>query len=148
MKKLLKGHFSEETAYVVEDYPYGFTLRCKKRFWIEQGKSKKQLAFRLVSQTTNPKKSYEGYEHWNKPKKSTYCLYGAVLYLGEKDHVWWHGLSQYSDAEESQKFLDENEEVLTLEMIREIKAWISAKEKFDADLKSGKAVFTINGKKV
>lgn len=32
---ILHGHTSHETAYVVDDYPYGRTVRCKIRYWIE-----------------------------------------------------------------------------------------------------------------
>lgn len=31
---VLHGHTSPETAYVVENYPYG-GLRCTKRYWVE-----------------------------------------------------------------------------------------------------------------
>ena len=64
--KVLSGHVSQETAYVVEDYPYGFTLRCQIRFWIETNGKK---GSRVVSQTSNPKRP--GLV-WNKPKASTY----------------------------------------------------------------------------
>jgi hypothetical protein len=33
--QILKGHISQETAYLVDDYPYGFRLRCKIRYWLE-----------------------------------------------------------------------------------------------------------------
>ncbi len=62
----LFGHTSEDTAYVVDDYPYGFRLRCQIRYWIETTKHGQ----RFCSQTTNPKVA--GVK-WNKPKKSTYC---------------------------------------------------------------------------
>jgi hypothetical protein len=32
MKTILPDHTTPETAYVVDDYPYGFTLRCKIRY--------------------------------------------------------------------------------------------------------------------
>jgi len=38
---------------LVEDYPYGFRLRCKIRFWLEYAPKR---GFRFVSQTTNPKR--------------------------------------------------------------------------------------------
>ena len=66
MKTVLNGHTSAETAYVVNDYPYGFQLRCKIRYWIE---TRKGHGMRFVSQTTNPRWAVEG---WNKPKASTY----------------------------------------------------------------------------
>lgn len=50
--KILTGHTSPETAYVVQDYPYGFRLRCQIRYWLEFKAGK---GVRLVSQTSNPK---------------------------------------------------------------------------------------------
>lgn len=86
--KVLAGHKSAETAYVVNDYPYGFKLRCKIRYWLEYSPKK---GFRFCSQTTNPKASGEV---WNTPKKSTYSMLG-VMGLDEKGHVSWTGLSIY-----------------------------------------------------
>lgn len=90
--KLLFNHTSQETAYLVEDYPYGFKLRCKIRYWLEYAKNK---GVRFCSQTTNPKKSGE----WNTPKKSTYSAWGGAMYLDENDYVQWSGLNEYSSLE-------------------------------------------------
>lgn len=89
--QLLSGHISPETAYVVDDYPYGFRLRCKKRYWLEYSKNR---GVRFCNQTTNPKKQGEV---WNKPKYSTYMRYGGAMYLDEKGHVSWCGIGEYSD---------------------------------------------------
>ena len=97
--KLLFGHTSPETAYVVEDYPYGFRLRCSIRYWLEYAPKK---GFRFVSQTTNPKRG----NVWNKPKASTYAKLGGAMYLDDNDHVTWSGLTEYSDAKEAKAFLD------------------------------------------
>lgn len=98
---LLRGHFSQETAYVSPDsYPYGFTLRCKIRYWLEY---KKGQGFRLVSQTTNPKKAGEV---WNKPKASTYCFFSGAMFLDEKGHVQWTGLGYSSSVEEVEAFIE------------------------------------------
>jgi hypothetical protein len=86
--KVLSGHTTPETAYVVEDYPYGFRLRCKIRYWLEFKSSK---GFRLVSQTTNPKLSGEV---WNKPKASVYTML-AVMGLDEQGHVTWADCNMY-----------------------------------------------------
>lgn len=95
--QVLSNHYSAETAYVVDDYPYGFRLRCKIRYWLEvNGKGT-----RLWSQTTNPKLSGEV---WNKAKASTYCTIGA-MFLDEKEHVAWNGLSIY-DASKAREFLN------------------------------------------
>ena len=101
ISKVLIGHVSPATAFVVDDYPYGFTLRCRIRYWLEIHPSR---GARLCTQTTNPKRA--GAEFWNKPKKSTYCRIGACLYLDEKGHVQWSGLTEYSDSIETARWLD------------------------------------------
>lgn len=88
MLKPLTGHTSPETAYVVDDYPYGFRLRCKIRYWLEYSPKK---GFRFCSQTTNPKKAGEV---WNAPKKSTYTMLG-VMGTDDEGHVTWTGCSIY-----------------------------------------------------
>jgi hypothetical protein len=70
MKQLL-NHESPDTAYIVNDYPYGFRLRTKIRYWIE---TKKGFGQRFVSQTLNPKNN-----KWNAPKKGNYT---TILLMG------------------------------------------------------------------
>lgn len=82
----LSGHDSPDTALVIDDYPYGFRLRCKIRYWLEE---KPKHGVRLVSQTTNPKR--EG-EFWNKPKASTYSEVGVMLRERATGHITWTGL--------------------------------------------------------
>lgn len=96
--QLLHGHTSPETAYVVDDYPYGYRLRCSIRYWIETAeKGAKKGQQRFMSQTTNPKRDGEV---WNKPKGSTYSRM-AWMYVevdGDPDtegHVKWTGVSEY-----------------------------------------------------
>lgn len=96
---ILKDHVSPETAYVVEDYPYGFRLRCNIRYWLEY---KPKLGFRLVSQTTNPKRPGEV---WNKPKASTYSKVGGCMYLDGEGHVQWSGLDEYCSDKEAENWL-------------------------------------------
>ncbi len=78
---VLNGHNSPETAYIVEDYPYGFTLRCKIRYWIER---RKGFGMRFVSQTTNPKRPVET---WNKPKAGTYASLVVMLRDESNGHI-------------------------------------------------------------
>lgn len=89
--KLLTGHVSEETAYHVDDYPYGFHLRCQIRYWVETAvKGAKKGQQRFMSQTTNPKRG----DIWNKPKAGQY--YGMVfMYLNDDDHVKSTVISAY-----------------------------------------------------
>lgn len=85
---LLRGHTSPETAYVVEDYPYG-SLRCKIRYWIEFGtKGAGKGQFRFGSQTTNPKRGHS----WNNPKYGTYNTL-LFMYLDTRNnHVLSYGM--------------------------------------------------------
>ena len=113
--KTLQGHSSEETAYLVDDYPYGFRLRTQIRYWLEQNKK----GTRFVSQTLNPKT-----DKWNKPKKTTYSDV-MVMVLNEDDHVKYMTLS-YNDKEEYiNKFVEKYNEVLTEEDRKVIKLLIA-----------------------
>lgn len=81
---LLHGHDSPETAYVVEDYPASFSLRCKARYWLETAAKGQYCGMtRMERQTTDPR---AGTEIWNKPHASTYASF-MVLYLDENEHV-------------------------------------------------------------
>ena len=72
--KALPNAVSPETAVVVNDYPYGFRLRTKIRYWKE---TKKGFGQRFVSQTLNPKTG-----QWNKPKAGNY--YPVVVMVQEE----------------------------------------------------------------
>ncbi len=88
----LAGHVSPDTAYVVDDYPYGFRLRCTMRHWLEY---KKGHGFRHVTQTTNPKRTGDV---WNTPKAGTYAPF-LMLYLDPAGHVQTYGLGSYAGEE-------------------------------------------------
>jgi len=94
----LIGHDSEETAYIVEDYPYGFRLRCRMKCWIE---TKKGFGQRFVTRTSNPKVAFE---KWNAPKASTYAPV-VVMYLDDEGHVHQDGIGTWIDLERVEKFL-------------------------------------------
>jgi len=95
---ILRGHVDEATAYVVDDYPYGFRLRCKIRYWIESTKR----GDRFCSQTTNPKVAGE---RWNKPKKSTYSVLMA-LYLNDEGHVTHAAAGNWTKLDHLQHLVD------------------------------------------
>lgn len=127
----LTGHTSESTAYVVADYPYGYTTRTSIRYWLE---SKPGKGWRFVSQTLNPKT-----DRWNKPKASTYVAFGAAMYLDDQDHVAWNGLSGYSSGEEILKFV---KDFPTADM-GALRAFVPAKLAYLRKLASGAAVWTV-----
>lgn len=97
-KKPLYGYTGPNDAYVVDDYPYGY-LRTQIRYWLEKNPSK---GFRFVSQTVDPKTG-----RWNKPKASTYARLGAAMYLDDRGHVTWYGVTEYTDAKDVGEFLTE-----------------------------------------
>jgi hypothetical protein len=123
--KILAGHDSPETAYVVDDYPYGFRLRCKIRYWLEY---KPKHGYRLMSQTTNPKRG----DVWNKPKGSTYVPIAAAMYLDENGHVQWSGLGYYHDAAECRAWLDTFGDYLPGMVKKELDIWLAKKAEHEA----------------
>lgn len=121
--KILSGHTSEATAYVVDDYPYGFTLRCHKRWWLEDN----SRGCRLVSQTSNPKIDNNVVPlTWNKPKVSTYANIAGCMYLNDNNHVQWVDLSGYATLEKSLKFLTTYQEGIPEISLARLKHWIQA----------------------
>jgi hypothetical protein len=123
--QILKGHVSPETAYVVEDYPYGFRLRCKIRYWLDY---KPKHGFRLMSQTSNPKKA--GLV-WNKPKASTYAKFGACMVLNDEGHVKWTSLGEYSTGAEAKAWADTYGEGVPEVGQDLLKRWVASKLAYD-----------------
>lgn len=129
--QILTGHSSPETAFVVDDYPYGFRLRCKMRYWLEFNP---QRGFRLWSQSSNPK--IAGLV-WNKPKASTYARFGGAMYLDDKGHVTWSGLSEYCNGAEAKLWSDTFREGVPEEGRPTLDRWVRAKLAYDAARKPG-----------
>jgi hypothetical protein len=129
--QILKGHTSPETAYLVENYPYGYTLRCKIRYWLEYNPS---FGIRFCSQTTNPKKSFE---FWNKPKKSTYASISACMYLNEIDHVHWSELTNYSSYQEAFEWKEKFFDGVPVEALERLNSWIEGKRRYEEKQKNG-----------
>jgi hypothetical protein len=129
--QILIGHVSPETAYVVDDYPYGFRLRCKMRYWLEY---KPHTGFRLVSQTTNPKRPGEV---WNKPKASTYARFGGCMYLDEQGHVQWSGLTEYTDGAEASAWRDKFATGVPEAGRAMLDKWVAAKLAYEAARQPG-----------
>lgn len=98
-KKILLGHSSQDTAYLVQDYPYGFKLRCQIRYWLENKPSK---GWRFVSQTEDPRNG-----RWNAPKASTYSDLAAAMFLDseEDNHVKWTSLTVNSSVDNIFEFI-------------------------------------------
>jgi hypothetical protein len=128
--QILIGHTSPETAFVVDDYPYGFRLRCKIRYWLEYHP---KHGFRFWSQTTNPKRG----NIWNKPKASTYCRFGGCLYLNDEGHVTWSGLSEYSSGAEAKAWSDQYRDGVPEAGRLILDKWTAAKLSYDTSRTHG-----------
>lgn len=131
-KQYLSGHTTPETAYLVTDYPYGFRERTSIRYWLETTKH----GTRLVSQTMHPRSGA-----WNKPKASTYCAFGGVMYLDEKKHVSWEGLSEGSGAPRVRKFIAEHPEAIA----GDLRGYILFHVKYSSAWAQGRIVMHVNG---
>lgn len=129
----LYGHTDMNSAYPVDDYPYGRQLRCKIRYWLESDPRK---GFRFVSQTEDPRKL-----KWNNPKKSTYSMLGGCMYLDAKDHVVWTGLTEYSNEADVLSFVKD----FPRADYSILRPFTRAKLKYLEGKASGKHVTTING---
>jgi len=122
-KKYLHGHTSFDTAYIVENWPWGYKLRTTKYFWIE----KNDRGMRLVTQTINPKNG-----KICAPKKSTYSVF-LVLYI-EDEKVFCDCLDRWEN-EKLEEFLEKEGSFLskvdkiTIEMM--IKAGEISKTNFE-----------------
>jgi len=97
IRNYLYNHTSQETAYVVEDYPWGFRLRTTIRYWVES-KDAKNGGQRFGSQTINPKTG-----NWCAPKYSTYYSI-IIMYLDEKDYIKWAALHMSDRGETVENF--------------------------------------------
>jgi hypothetical protein len=91
---VLYDHTSEDTAYVVENYPYGRD-RTLMRYWMEYKKGK---GYRFVSQTLNPKT-----KQWNKPSASTYSDALVMVKLDSNGHIVSLSPTSWLTAETIQK---------------------------------------------
>jgi len=90
--KFLKGHTNFETAYKIENYPWGYTLKTTMYVWIETQPKKGD---RVIRQTINPKNG-----RLCAPKASTYSPV-KYLYMDEAGHVQSGGLEMYGEAEKA-----------------------------------------------
>lgn len=132
-KTPLYGHTSEATAYVVDNYPYGFREKTQIRYWLEKNGKK---GWRFVSQTLNPKTN-----RWNKPKASTYTEFGAAMFLDDNGHVKWDAVGQYSDEQKVLSFI----RTFPGADMSVLRQFVPQKLEYIKKMISGKIAWTING---
>jgi hypothetical protein len=114
---------SEATAYVVDDYPYGFRERAQIRYWLEE---KPKKGWRFVAQTMNP-------------KATTYAEWGGAMYLDDNGHVQWEGIGPYSDDGKILAFVRTFPQAKTV-----LKKIIPAKLRYLRGRISGEVVMRVN----
>lgn len=100
-RKYLYKHTSQENAYIVENYPWGFRLKTTIRYWVET-KNRKNCGQRFGRQTINPKTGI-----WCAPKYSTYSPI-IVMYLNEDEHIKFCTSNNYCDDEMLNKFKEDH----------------------------------------
>lgn len=98
---------TEDNPHVIEDYPYGFTLRCKMRVWVEY---REGFGYRYFSQTSNPKKDNLV---WNKPKHGTYNPFPIIVGTDDEGHTTHTAMHGYMEKDEMEKWLAEYGHCLT-----------------------------------
>jgi len=131
------GHTSPETARVVDDYPYGFRLRCKIRYWVEYHAKR---GFRMVGQTTNPKVAGEV---WNKPKASTYARFGLVMGIDDEGHIVnADSLTEYNSLQECREFQAKHGAHMPTDAAELLALWIQKKQAFEDARARGQVVAT------
>ena len=90
IENIIYNKDSADNAVVVEDYPWGYKLRTKRKYWIETTKRGDRLCY----QTLNPKT-----DKWCAVKKSTYTGI-KVLYENEDGHIKTLSLDPKWDSKE------------------------------------------------
>ena len=90
IENIIYNKDAADNAVTVEDYPWGYKLRTKRKYWIETTKRGDRLCY----QTLNPKT-----DKWCAVKKSTYAGI-KVLYENEDGHIKTYTLDPVWDSKE------------------------------------------------
>tara|TARA_R100000808_G_scaffold23988_1_gene54156 strand:+ start:54 stop:635 length:582 start_codon:yes stop_codon:yes gene_type:complete len=107
-KKYIYNAVNFDTAIEVNNYPWGFRLKTKVKYWIESNNK----GDRFIKQTLNPKNN-----KWCNPKKSTYNAV-EVLYFDENNHVKSYGIGKYGTNEEELKTFISNIDYNSLNLLQ------------------------------
>tara|TARA_R100001443_G_scaffold107278_1_gene117047 strand:- start:244 stop:786 length:543 start_codon:yes stop_codon:yes gene_type:complete len=105
-KKYIYNAVDFDTAIEVNNYPWGFRLKTKVKYWIESNNK----GDRLIKQTLNPKTN-----EWCKPKKSTYSEVMVMTSKRENDKTFisYEQISMYSNIKEVSLFENTHKNHLT-----------------------------------
>lgn len=118
--------FKTTEKVVVENYPYGFRLRCTKFYSLEFVSGK---GFRYVEQTTNPKNA----DKLNKEKKGTYDAVKLMFREAETGHIKYYSLDFYGadGINKDCQFMAEHFDLFTPEQIKFIYGYLHMKLKVE-----------------
>lgn len=86
--KYIYNKDSFENSVEVDNYPWGFRLKTKRRYWIETTKNGDRFCYA----TLNPKT-----DQWCKPKKSTYSA--VVILVDDNGYITSYSLSKCADKD-------------------------------------------------
>jgi hypothetical protein len=112
-KKYIYNAVDFDTAIEVDNYPWGFRLKTKVRYWIESNNK----GDRFVKQTLNPKTN-----EWCKPKKSTYSNVMVMTRKQENDKTFisYEQISNFSNIKEVSLFENIHKNHLTDRQLKQI----------------------------
>lgn len=122
--QILTGHGSFETAYKIENYPWGYKLRTTMFIWVETLPKKGD---RIVRQTIDPRTG-----KLCAPKQSTFSPI-KWLYLDNMGHVQSDGVNIYTNKETVKNVIETiGIENLNKEQLKQYNALLGINEvKFD-----------------
>jgi len=112
---LASTHNSPESAFIIDDYPTGRTLRCFKRIWVETGtkgagKGLQRICYQTTVKYVNhnkenyPSAPMQDAHLWNKVKAGVYGGIKILYVDAESGHVECDGLSQHAWPEHIAEF--------------------------------------------
>jgi len=132
-KTIINNATCFDTGVEVDNYPWGYTLKTKRRYWVETKKGKGQ---RFCYATLNPKNG-----KWCKPKCSTYESIILITKDLNTGYISSVGLGKYSsDPDFLAKFATTYWEILTDFQ----KAEICKHNAYNEVMKDLKVTFKIN----
>lgn len=117
---VLKNHTTFDNGAEVDNYPWGFSLKTKRRYWIETSKTHGQ---RLAYATMSPKTG-----QWCKPKRGTYSYIKLLLKQDDNGYIVTDSVSKYASSETMSNFLTKYENDLSTWEASEIKSMIRASD--------------------
>lgn len=123
-------NITESNPLVAEDYPWGFKLRTKQRYWVE---TKATHGQRFVYQTLNPRTN-----HWCKPKKGTYSAIVIPYVRKEDGHIKYTGISRYAEVDTMEAFLANHKDYLDTYQLSALNGMIGGSKAYSAAFKAAK----------